>query len=121
MVDPESSEEVGVKLASRDLLADREPLIDAARGALASSYDLAMFDDPVAGQSLKFYVLLTDYPRLVSDLGLSAEELFWSRYYWFLRFARLRQAIAGVDVGMEDFGYRILAYPQPECQPDYSN
>jgi hypothetical protein len=96
-----------------------ESRFDARRGQLRKSYDLAFLDDPLAGQALKFYLLLTEMPDLLVDQGLSSEELFWSRYYWFLRYAKLRQAAAGPDAGLEQQALQILEHPYPLCSPDW--
>jgi hypothetical protein len=81
---------------------------------------MALLDDPLAGRALKFYVLLTEMPDLTVALGLSPEQLFWSRYYWFLRFTKLREASVGRDVGLEQQAFQILEYPHPDCSPDWT-
>src|SRR5438876_11388299 len=64
------------------------------------TYAATMLEDPVAGKCLKFYILLTEFPEFFADRGVSAEQMFWTRYYWFLRFARLWQAGHGHYLGL---------------------
>src|SRR5262249_33901374 len=107
-----------VRLATEEILADKAAGLDAAHTLLRHDYDLSLLDDPVSGQALKFYRVLTDLPPLIAELGLSAEEVFWSRYYWFLRFAKLRNAPLGWDAGFEQQAFQILEHPDPPCDPD---
>jgi hypothetical protein len=109
-----------VRLATEEILADKATALDAARALLPRDYNLALLDDPISGQALKFYLVLTELPLLIADLGLSAEEVFWSRYYWFLRHAKLRQATVGRDAGIEQQAFQILEYPNPPCDPNWS-
>lgn len=109
-----------MNLVRSDLLEAKEAAFDAVRGRLLPSYNLALLDDPLAGQALKFYLLLTEMPDLLAGERPSAEELFWSRYSWFMRYARLRRAVAGYDAGLEQQAAQILEYPHPACTPDWS-
>src|SRR5439155_26387780 len=81
---------------------------------------MALLDDSLAGQALKFYLLLTEMPELITYQRVSTEKLFWIRYYWFLRYARLRAAVAGRDAGLEQRSFQILEHPYPACTPDWS-
>jgi len=58
---------------------DVELLADFSEGALA---------DPAARSALLYYILLDRRPELLADLRLSDSDLFWNRYYWFLRVKR---------------------------------
>jgi hypothetical protein len=107
-----------MNLVPENILAAKELFFDVSR--LPRHYDISLLADPQAGRSLKYYLLLTEFPELVDDQGLSGEQVFWSRYYWFMRFARLRQATVGRDAGLEQQVYRILEVPFPECNPDWS-
>jgi len=109
-----------VRLLSAAILGSRERDFGTRSGRLPGHYDLPLLDDPVAGQTLKFYLLLTEMPALVADLKLSAEDLFWNRYYWFLRYARLRQAATGPDAGLEQQAFQMLEHPYPPCSPDWA-
>jgi hypothetical protein len=105
-----------MRLATEEILADKA----AAESLLPSHCNLALLDDPVSGRALKFYFMLTELPLLIADLGLSAEEVFWSRYYWFRRYAKLREATIGRDAGLEQQAFQILEHPDPPCDPDWS-
>jgi hypothetical protein len=93
---------------------------DARREELPRQYDLALLDDPVAGRVLMFYLLLTEMPGLLSDQRLTPEQVFWSRCYWFLLFARLREATAGPDAGLEQQAIQILEHPPDGLSPDWT-
>jgi hypothetical protein len=109
-----------MRLVPEDVLAAKIHAFDALRSRLVGRYDLTLLDDPQAGRFLKYYLLLTEAPELLVDQAISPEDLFWSRYYWFLRFARLRQTTTGYDAGLEQQAFQILEYPWPECEPDWS-
>jgi hypothetical protein len=107
-----------MELVPTELLAAKEADFDARRHLLPQQYHLALLDDPLAGQALKFYLLLTEMPELLAAHTFSAERLFWSRYYWFLRYVHLRQA--DPDAGLEQQAMQILEHPHPACAPDWS-
>jgi hypothetical protein len=65
-----------------------------------------MLRHPVAGPSLRNYVVLSDCPDVAA--GLTADERFWSRYYWYARFAREWQAAEGYDAGLEQSVFKLL-------------
>jgi hypothetical protein len=62
--------------------ADAELLADSAAGTL---------DAPATRPALLYYIVLERRPELLADLKLSDEDLFWNRYYWFLRLKRLHE------------------------------
>jgi hypothetical protein len=109
-----------MELIPGEWLAAKEAEFDARRGQLPGHYDLSLIDDPLAGRALKFYLLLKEMPNLIAGQGISPEQLFWSRYYWFLRHARLREAVAGRDAGLEQQAFQILEHPPANCSPDWS-
>jgi hypothetical protein len=63
---------------------DTELLADYSEGTLA---------DPATRSALLYYIVLERRPELFADLNLSDEDLFWNRYYWFLRLKRLHELI----------------------------
>jgi hypothetical protein len=83
--------------------------------------DPAALADPEAGPSLRAFLVLTHCPRLFVGRGWTAEEVLWSRFYWFRRFVRLRIARSGPDAGLEQQACRLLEDPEPECSPDWSH
>ena len=74
---------------------------------LPLAYVDEMLDHPIAGRCLRNYGLLTEYGELLG-LGLSADERFWSRYYWFARFVREWQAAVRYDAGVEQQLHELL-------------
>lgn len=71
-------------------------------------------------------VALAAFRRLddsVQDLlqsGKPAEDVFWSRYYWFSVFARLSEAEHGFDAGIQQSLFNLLEHPLPTCTPDWT-
>jgi hypothetical protein len=71
-----------------------------------SGYRAEMLGHPTAGRSLRNYIVLTEC--LDVPAGLTADERFWSRYYWLARFAREWQAAEGYDGGLEQSVFKLL-------------
>lgn len=71
-------------------------------------YQREMLAHPIAGPSLRNYVILTEYPEILHKLCLSVADRFWSRYYWFARFTLKWNGIAGYDAGLEQQRYLLL-------------
>jgi hypothetical protein len=94
-----------MRLASDDDLAAAVAHLAAGESAL-SGYRAEMLGHPTAGRSLRNYIALTEYPDMVASL--TAEERFWSRYYWLARFARDWQAAEGYDAGLEQSVFKLL-------------
>jgi hypothetical protein len=82
-----------------------------------SGYCSEMLAHPIAGRSLRNYCLLTECPEMVGNLGLAADERFWSRYYWLARFAREWQAVDGYDAGLEQQLFQLLEYAEADYDP----
>ena len=74
------------------VLAERAAAVEADTGLLAD-YSEASLDDPATRPALLSYILLERRPELLADLKLSDGDLFWNRYYWFLRLKRLHELI----------------------------
>jgi hypothetical protein len=106
-------------LVPSKLLEGKAAAFDARRGELPRHYDLSLLDAPLSGRALKFYLLLTEMPSLLGEGTFSAEQVLYSRYYWFVRFARLRQAMAGHDAGLEQQALQILEQPPTDCELDW--
>jgi hypothetical protein len=67
----------------------------------------------------RFYQELTDSHRLFAR-DASAEEIFWTRYFWFSVLARVTQEITRrSDSGLEQQLFKILEHPLPRCEPDW--
>jgi hypothetical protein len=82
-----------------------------------TGYRDEMLNHSTAGRSLRNYALLTANPERIAGLGLSEDELFWSRYYWLARFAREWQALAGYDAGVEQQVFHLLIKGQFDYEP----
>lgn len=81
------------------------------------AYASEMLAHPIAGRSLRNYCRLTECPEIANSLGLSADEWFWSRYYWLARFKREWQAAVGRDVGIEQQVHQLLEHARVGLAP----
>jgi hypothetical protein len=106
-----AAEGVTLRLASDDEIAAAAARLAEAEARL-TEFRYEMLDHPIAGRCLRNYGLLTEYPEVASRLGLTADERFWSRYYWFARFAREWQAAVGHDAGLEQQVFKLLESPE---------
>ena len=97
-----------MRIATAEDLASASARFAEVRTRLGERYDIEMADHPSAGPSLRYYMLLTECPELVSGLGLSEVERFWSRYYWYARFAREWQAAERYDAGLKQSVFKLL-------------
>lgn len=96
-----------MRLASSDEIASASARLTLGQLPLTGYRD-EMLSQPFAGRSLRNYGILTEYAEVVSRLGLSEDELFWSRYYWLARFAREWQSALGYDAGLEQQVFQLL-------------
>jgi len=78
------------------------------------------FKVPAAAAALQIFLTLTQSPDVFLKAGLSAETIFWSRYYWFLRFVAIQTQHQGFDAGLEQQTFQLLEHPFPPCDPDWS-
>jgi hypothetical protein len=106
-----------MRIASAEDLNAASARFAEARERLSAGYRVELTDHPIAGPSLRHYLLLTECPELVGGLGLSDVERFWSRYYWLARFAREWQAVAGPDAGLEQQVFQLLEQMDGACDP----
>lgn len=74
------------------VLAARAAAVEGDAELLADFSD-GTLDDPATRSALLYYILLDRRPELLVDLKLSDSDLFWNRYYWFLRVKRLHELI----------------------------
>jgi hypothetical protein len=72
------------------VLAGRAAAVEADP-ELLSDYSEGTLDDPATRPALLYYIVLDRRPELLAELNLSDEDLFWNRYYWFLRLKRLHE------------------------------
>lgn len=95
-----------------DALVSDEPALERI--------DSGVLADPVAARALRVFLVLTDFAEQFLQSGWSPECIFWSRYYWFRRFADRRIKQIGADAGLEQQAFKILEQPFPMCSPDWS-
>ena len=73
-----------------------------------------------AEAALAAFRRLDDSAQDLLQSGERAEDVFWSRYYWFSVFARLFEAEHGFDAGIQQNLFKLLEHPQPTCAPDWT-
>ena len=98
-----------MRLASAEILASVVERFAKLRPDL-TAYRAEMLDHPIAGWCLRNYVVLTERPDFLAELGLSEAEWFWSRYYWLKRFTRVWTTVVGYDAGLEQQLVRLLEF-----------
>ncbi len=62
--------------------------------------------NPSVSESLKKYLALTQYPERF--INIEPLDLFYNRYYWYLKFLVSHQKVFGYDAGLEQQEFRIL-------------
>jgi hypothetical protein len=72
-----------------------------------------------ADTALGNFLLLTDSSLNFADRGWTAEQVFWSRYFWFRLYAAIVTANGRGDPGLEQQVFQVLESPSPACTPDW--
>src|SRR5262245_13300460 len=90
-----------------------QTLEDAVLRGLQSSpisYRHDLMDDPQVRYPFLYYVLFAHRPELLKDKApaVTAEELFYNAYYWFLRLTKQREEKHGLDAGIEQQAFQML-------------
>ena len=104
-----------MQLVTEDTLAKLAVTAPSTEGI-----DPASFNEASAASALRMFLTLSQQPESFIAAGWSAESVFWSRYYWFRRFANIQSAKTGADPGLDQQALQILEYPFPPCSPDWS-
>jgi hypothetical protein len=68
-------------------------------------------------RALRYFLVFSE-PGVATRAGLGTfgdAELFYNRYYWFKRFAKLHQAAHGYDAGIEDQASQLLEHAPPDA------
>jgi len=113
-----TSKKNNMKLIPEALLTDKR----AQEAQLCSIDGSGLFPELLAdklyGPSFANYVLLTNFPEEFRD-AFTDEDIFWNRYYWFLRFVKLHHWRDGPDAGMDQQAFQLIEYPP--CEVDWLN
>ncbi|HEV2915033.1 MAG TPA: hypothetical protein VGX92_17280 [Pyrinomonadaceae bacterium] len=72
-----------------------------------STPDIALDPDGV-GEALAWSLLFERWPELLPGPPLGREDAFYNRYFWFKRFATLKQERDGYDAGLEQQAFQLL-------------
>ena len=77
--------------------------------AIKHSVSIDLILDQCFGYSLKVYILLTYMlPFIKLEGDFSKEDIFYNRYLWFTRFAKLKEKQKGYDAGINQQSVRLL-------------
>lgn len=77
---------------------------------------IALLTPPIApeagevGEALAWSLLFERWPDLLPGPPLDHENAFYNRYFWFKRFATLKQKRDGYDAGLEQQVFQLLEY-----------
>ncbi len=83
--------------------------------------EIVPLDEPLSAKgALDAFNKLSERANDFVDGGWSAEEVFWSRYFWICTYANFVRSTAGPDADLERFIHRLLERPSPSCEPDWS-
>jgi hypothetical protein len=107
-------------MGTSGLLTDLKAIEGAGTELDLGGFAPSLLAEPLCGQALRAYLALSQRASYFLDMGCSPEAVFWSRYFWFRRFAALRMRNGEADAGIEQQGLEILEHPYPECAPDWS-
>lgn len=102
LVPQETLSQVKDELYAR--IAQLTPNIDPGTGAI--------------GEALAWSLLFELWPDLLPGSPIDHETAFYNQYFWFKRFATLKQAREGYDAGLEQQTFQLLE--QPEFDLDWS-
>ena len=84
---------------------------DALVARIAQSTPHIELDAGDVGDALAWSLLFEHWPDLV---GVDREAAFYNRYFWFKRFATLKQQKDGYDAGLEQQVFKLLEHPDVE-------
>ena len=82
-----------------------------------SAPEIALEPGPI-GDALGWSLLFERWPDLLAASPVDRKIAFYNRYFWFKRFATLKQARDGYDAGLEQQVFRLLE--QAEFEVDWS-
>jgi hypothetical protein len=98
-------------------IRERMATLSVRAGTLPAPFERA------AQGAARAYLLLTEFPDQVLKHGYSAEEVFWSRWYWIQRCVKLHSAFGHCEAGLEQQAFKVLEsyeYHQFEA-PDWES
>ena len=61
---------------------------------------------PLVGEALNNYLLISNYPEKFEDV--SALDLYYNKYYWYLKFSITYQDKYGYDAGIEQQEFKLI-------------
>src|SRR5437867_3744174 len=100
------------KLIPLAMLHKHEPTVLRCLDALPISYSQSLLEEPEIRYAFLYYALLTHWPELLNS-DTTADELFYNRYYWFLRASKQYQARHGYDAGFEQQAFQMVETGEP--------
>jgi hypothetical protein len=97
-----------MRLIDEALLASNEDIRRRMASLPVVATPLPAPFDRIFQNAMRAYVLLTKFPAAVLQHSYSAEEVFWSRWYWIQRCVKLRNALGKNDAGLEQEAFKVI-------------
>src|SRR5690606_15154075 len=70
------------------------------------------------GSALKYFLVLLYWPLFHEEkVAFTDNQIFYNKYYWFLKYLRLREIQRGPDAGLEQQAFKMIE--QPEIDVDW--
>lgn len=66
------------------------------------------------GEALAWSLLFEHWPDLLPGSSIDREVVFYNQYFWFKRFATLKQERDGYDAGLEQQVFQLIEQPNFE-------
>lgn len=78
---------------------------------IAQSTPSVALDSGEVGEALAWSLLFERWPDLLPGLPIGREDAFYNQYFWFKRFATVKQERDGYDAGLEQQVFQLLEQP----------
>ena len=106
---------------SKDLLVPKDTLSRVKNELYARIAQLTpsvALDPGDVGEALAWSLLFEHWPDLLPGSPIDRVDAFYNQYFWFKRFATLKQERDGYDAGLEQQVFQLLE--QPDFDLDWS-
>lgn len=77
-------------------------------------------DSSDVGDALAWSLLFEYWPDLLTGVSMNQEDIYYNRYFWFRRYATLKQARDGYDLGLEQQVFQLLEQADYKFEPDWA-
>jgi len=84
--------------------------------SVPTHYTECLLEEPELRYPFLYYALLTHWPELLGEL--SEEDLFYNRFYWYLRMSKLYELEHDIKGGYEEETELLLEYAETEADSE---